>query len=286
VRVRRGLVVGALCAVAVAGAPTVAVADDDGSTWTHQGPTSFVRQELPTSVAALGDSITRGFNACGFYTDCARRSWSTGSDSSVDSHRQRLEAMGARITEANNFARSGSRVEHLPGQMARAVEAGADYVTIEIGANDACRADVGSMTSVADFRARVREALGMVRPGMRVFVASVPDLARLWEVGHRSRMARMAWDKLDICRSMLVRPTSTKRSDVARRATVRERVQAYNAELAAACNELGDACRWDKGAVFGYRFTLNQLTRWDYFHPDKGGQRALSDATWQHTFFR
>lgn len=285
-RVRgRGFAAGVLCAVTIAGTPTAAVADGDGSTWSSQVPASFVRQALPTSIAALGDSISRGFNACGFYTDCTRRSWSTGSDASVDSHRNRLEAAGARVIAAHNFARSGARVDALPAQMAQAVAAGAQYVTVEIGANDACRADVASMTPVAEFRARVREAFGSVRPGTRVFVASIPDLSRLWQVGHRSRMARMAWDKLDICPSMLARPTSTAALDVRRRATVRDRVRAYNAELAAACADLGGACRWDRGAVFGYRFTLNQLTRWDYFHPDKGGQRALSDATWQASFF-
>jgi hypothetical protein len=35
---------------------------------------------LPRSMAALGDSISRGFDACGFYADCSFRSWSTGDD--------------------------------------------------------------------------------------------------------------------------------------------------------------------------------------------------------------
>ena len=32
----------------------------------------------PTSMASMGDSITRGFNACGFFVDCPSRSFSTG----------------------------------------------------------------------------------------------------------------------------------------------------------------------------------------------------------------
>lgn len=35
----------------------------------------------PTSMASLGDSITRGFNACGWYVDCTSRSFSTGDNS-------------------------------------------------------------------------------------------------------------------------------------------------------------------------------------------------------------
>src|SRR5215217_334993 len=49
--------------------------------------------DRPTKMASLGDSITRGFNACGFYFDCTARSWSTGSYSSVNSHYRRLAAV-------------------------------------------------------------------------------------------------------------------------------------------------------------------------------------------------
>ncbi len=277
-RALRGVIGVTMMATFVAGAPSGASADE-GSTWT---------QELPTSVAALGDSITRGFNACGFYVDCARRSWSTGSDGVIDSHLERLQGAGAPIVAANNFARSGSRVEALPGQMAQAVAAGADYLTVEIGANDACRKDVAAMTPVSEFRTRVREAFAVLRegaPDARVFVASIPDLTRLWEVGKKSRAARLAWDKLNICQALLARPTSKSTSDVARRFAVRDRVQAYNFELSSACGELGRMCRYDGGTVFAYQFTLEQLTRWDFFHPDKGGQRALAQATWRVGFW-
>ncbi|MGQ0846123.1 MAG: GDSL-type esterase/lipase family protein [Sporichthyaceae bacterium] len=270
----RSAVGAALLGVAVASAPAVASAEEAVA--------------LPTSLAALGDSITAGFNACGFFADCPTRSWSAGSDSSVYSHRQRLADAGARLAEANNLARTGARVEALPGQMAAAVAAGADYVTVEIGANDACRRDPAAMTSVPAYRASVREAFGTLkkeRPEARLFVASIPDLHRLWEVGHGSRLARMAWKKLGICQAMLARPTSKAQADAARRASVRERVQAYNAELAMACADYGTRCRYDGGTVFAYRFSLNQLTRWDFFHPDKGGQRALSDATWRAGFW-
>ena len=47
---------------------------------------------LPTSMASLGDSITRGFNACGWYVDCPSRSWSTGSSTNVNSHYLRVLA--------------------------------------------------------------------------------------------------------------------------------------------------------------------------------------------------
>lgn len=281
------MLAGVLCAAVVASTPNGAVADD-GSTWSLKVPTSLTVEQMPTSIAALGDSITRGFNACGFYADCTSRSWSTGTDDAVNSHRDRLEAAGADITAVHNFARSGARIGELADQMRSAADSGAEYLTVEIGANDACRRDVGQMTSVAEFRSGVRAAFDALRTRdsqALVFVASIPDLTRLWEVGKGSRFARMAWDKLDICQALLARPMSKKDADVTRRAAVRDRVQAFNAELAAACADYGSTCRWDNGTVFNYRFTLKQLTRWDFFHPDKGGQRALSAATWRASFF-
>lgn len=52
-------------------------------------------------MSSLGDSITRGFNACGWYVDCTSRSFSTGDDSSVNSHYLRLRATNPAINGRN-----------------------------------------------------------------------------------------------------------------------------------------------------------------------------------------
>jgi hypothetical protein len=50
------------------------------------GPsTSSSAQEpppLPSSIAAIGDSVTQAFDVCCFYGDWPRHSWSTGYDPS------------------------------------------------------------------------------------------------------------------------------------------------------------------------------------------------------------
>src|SRR4029453_13050868 len=95
---------------------------------------------LPDSVAGLGDSITRGFNACGFFLDCTSRSWSTGSYSYVNSHYRRILANNPAIYGHNhNDAADGARASDLARQAGTAVNQQVEYVTIEIGANDACR---------------------------------------------------------------------------------------------------------------------------------------------------
>jgi lysophospholipase L1-like esterase len=234
-----------------------------------------------TSMASMGDSITQGFNACGFYVDCPSRSWSTGSSSSVRSHYVRLREAGADPV-ARNVSRSGARVADLQGQAERAVAAGAGYVTVLIGANDACTSSEAGMTSVADFEARFRTAMRTLAEGLpeaRVFVASIPDIRRLWEVGKGSSSARAAWSALNICQSMLARPRSTDQADVDRRERVRQRVADFNAVLERVCAELA-GCRYDGGAVFGYPFELSHMSRWDYFHPNSAGQRLLAEVTY------
>jgi lysophospholipase L1-like esterase len=143
------------------------------------------------------------------------------------------------------------------------------------------------MTPVAVYRQRLDAALAELRaglPGARVFLASVPDLRRLWQVGRVSALARTFWTAGRICQTMLASPSSVKRADVDRRARVRARVVAYNAEAARACAAIGPLCRTDRGAVFSYPFKLTQVSKWDYFHPNTDGQRALAEQTFGRGF--
>jgi lysophospholipase L1-like esterase len=245
-------------------------------------------RDLPSSMAALGDSISRGFDACGFYVDCTPRSWSTGDDSEVDSQRSRLDAAGARLSKVVNLAHTGAPVSELADQATAAVAQHVQYVTIDIGANDACAPDASQMTPVEDFRNQLRTALGRLHAGLpraRVFIASIPDLMRLWRIGHDNHVARFTWSRLHICPSMLAAPESDAPADVARRQQVRTREQAYDAELAAACADYGTNCRYDHGAVFGERFTIHEISKWDWFHPNVFGQHALAEVTWKVGFF-
>jgi hypothetical protein len=144
------------------------------------------------------------------------------------------------------------------------------------------------MTPVTTFRSQLRTALNALRTGLpraRVEIISVPDVNRLWQIGHTHRLARWTWKKGQICQSLLADPTSTSAAVAARRATVGQRVDAYNEELAGACAEYGPTCRWDGGAVHDTRFTFHQLSKWDYFHPNVYGQHELAELTWKVGFF-
>lgn len=227
----------------------------------------------PTSMSALGDSITRGYNACGWFVDCTSRSWATGSYSSVNSHARRLAT-----TVTYNDAKTGAKAAALPAQATTAAARGVQYVTVLVGANDACTRTEAEMTSVESFRSSVASALTTLS-GRSVFVASIPNVYRLWQVGKGSTSARSAWSAYRICQSMLANPTSTTAADESRRQRVLQRVREFNTVLAQECARI-TGCVYDGDAVFAYPFALNQLTTWDYFHPNTAGQAELARVTW------
>jgi lysophospholipase L1-like esterase len=170
----------------------------------------------------------------------------------------------------------------LPQQMERASRKRPDLVTVLAGANDACRPTVEQMTPVEDFRADFRASLRTLResrPKAHVYVSSVPNLKRLWSEGRGDPWGERVWS-LGICQSMLRDPMSVTPAARERRQEVHERVMAYNSALKEECAKML-RCRYDGGAVFRYRFTKAELSRWDWFHPSKAGQRKLAELAYR-----
>jgi lysophospholipase L1-like esterase len=242
---------------------------------------------LPTSMAALGDSITAGFASCATLLACGRNSWSTGTATAIDSHYLRIRDDNDRISgHEHNYAVPGARADDLERQAGEAVRAKVDYVTVLIGANDACTSSVDQMTPTATFRDEIDAGLKALKQGLPkadVLVVSLPDLYRLWELGHGDAHAVPAW-KLGVCPSLLADPASSAKSDQARRQQVADRIDAFDDQLAAACKAYGKHCRWDHGAVHEVRFSLSLVSHLDYFHPDADGQKRLADVTYPGTF--
>ncbi|AKL66022.1 MULTISPECIES: SGNH/GDSL hydrolase family protein [Streptomyces] len=277
-RARRSLV-GAVAAAAVLAGTVTGCSSGESSSGGERGAQAAPRwNTAPTSIAAVGDSITRGFDACSVLADCPEVSWATGDDPEVDSLATRLLGAAEAPSHSWNYAVTGSRMADLPAQLASAAEHKPDLVTVMVGSNDACRPLASSMTPVADFRGGFEQALAGLRaasPRSQVYVSSVPDLQRLWEQGKDSPMVRQIW-KLGICQSMLADPLSAIAGSAARREQVRARVVEYNEVLREVCAK-DELCRYDGGAVFQYPFAADQLSRWDWFHPGKDGQARLAE---------
>ncbi|MFJ4618240.1 SGNH/GDSL hydrolase family protein [Streptomyces sp. NPDC088812] len=285
-RSHRSRAVAAVAAAAVLGG----VAGCDAGGGDGPGPSASRARASPTpvwdsspaSLAAVGDSITRGFDACTVLSDCPEVSWATGGSAEVNSLAVRLLGASRAATHSWNFAETGSRMADLPDQMTRAAARRPALVTVMAGANDACRASAEAMTPVADFRAQFQEALRTLRraaPTAQVYVASVPNLKRLWSQGRTNALGKQVW-KLGICPSMLGDADALDSAANLRRATVQQRVEDYNTVLREVCAQ-DPRCRFDGGAVYEYRFGTGQLSHWDWFHPSKNGQARLAEIAYR-----
>jgi lysophospholipase L1-like esterase len=249
-------------------------------------PTAGAAPPLPNSIAGIGDSITRAFDVCCWYGDHPAQSWSTGGGlfDGISSHYERILGSNAGIFGHNyNDARTGARMRDAQGQAQTAVSQGAQYVTILMGANDACTSSPGTMTSVADFRTQFAATMSTLSAGLpagsHVFVASVPNIYRLWQLFRGDATAQLVWWGAQICQSML----SLSNTEADRQAVL-ARVEAFNGVLADVCGQYA-FCRFDGDAVFNYSFSAGQVSKLDYFHPSLSGQAALASITWQHSWW-
>lgn len=266
-RMRRA-VVGALVAAAVfALASTPAQAAQSGA---------------PSSMSALGDSITAASTTCGWQFACPANSWATGTNGDVNSHYQRILKRNPKIRDRNyNHSVGGAVAADMPGQASWAVYRGAQYVTLEVGANDACASSTDEMTSVSSYRASIDQTLSRLNSGLpnaKILVASIPNVYRVWEVGHTNPASAWYWDSVGLCQSMLANATSTAPADEARRQVVLQRVRDYNTQLAQSCAAHTN-CRFDNNVVFNWQFSISDLS-WDTFHPNTAGQAKLAAGTY------
>jgi len=249
-------------------------------------PARAAAPPLPDSIAAIGDSISQAFDACCWYGDHPSLSWSTGwlPHDGITSHYERIRARSPAVTGRRwDLAVSGAKMADGPGQARQAVARQARYVTVLFGANDLCAPSAAAMTPAAAFASQWRATLAVLQAGLpagaHVFVSSIPDLHRLWEVLHTDRRARLAWRLGRICPSMLARSSGPEQ-----RQAVVERTHQYNGILADAC-AAWSACRFDGLATHRYRFAASQVSVLDYFHPDLGGQAELARVTWAASFW-
>lgn len=238
----------------------------------------------PNSMAATGDSITRAFNTCTFpFVDCPQNSWATGTNSTVNSFYLRILANNSAIQgNAHNLAVSGAQMDDLQSQVNGAVSRSVEYVTIGMGANDACTSSESTMTSVTSFETDFQAAIDTLEtqlPNAKISVGSVPNIYWLWDLLHTNSKAVSAWDTYKICQSMLANATSTAKADEDRRQRVLQRVRDFNTVLSNVCGAYAN-CKYDADTAFNYQFKTTEVSTRDYFHPSVEGQKTIAEIEW------
>ena len=249
---------------------------------------------IPTSMAAIGDSITRAASSAGSLgADAPQNSWSTGTSTTVNSHYLRLRTALSPNLVGHNLARSGAKAgncgtthpcfgDQIGSVLDLATEP--DYVTVLIGGNDLCTDTVESMTSVPLFKSQFAAAMKTLMDETsrtHVYVVSIPDVWQLWNLFKNNFWARFIWSSAKICQSLLANPTSTNAADIQRRTDVQKRNSDYNAALKEVCESAANAprCWFDQNAAFKFKFSTNDVSG-DYFHPSLEGQRKLAEVSW------
>jgi len=243
-------------------------------------------------MGAAGDSVTTAFDVdqTGVLQDNPLFSWSTGSSPAVDSQYTRLLAKNKALKgHTYNVAKFGATMSALKGQMKSLAASKVAYATILMGDNDLCTTTIANMTPLTTFRSEFQSALKYFfqhDPKAHVFVSSLNNVYRLWQLLHNNSSAEYAWTTLaatvlghGACQSML-NPANT----AAQRQTVLNREKAYNAVLAAVCKSFA-GCRWDNGATFNSKFTAADISTVDYISPSVQGQKDIAAASWKQTYW-
>ena len=105
-----------------------------------------------------------------------------------------------------------------------------------MGANDVCTSSRATMRSVTDFRSQFAAAMSTLASGLpsgkHVFVSSIANVYRLWQILHGNTTAQLIWTAGGICQSMLS-PLNAE----ADRQAVLAREEAFNRVLADVCSQ-------------------------------------------------
>ncbi|MGC5225258.1 SGNH/GDSL hydrolase family protein [Micromonospora sp. DT81.3] len=235
-----------------------------------------------TSIGALGDSVTLGINACAEPGRCTASSWATGDDPAVASVALRAGKVSGTFPKVVNKAKDGGTVADALARVDEIITEQPGLVLLLLGGNDVCKGSLDEMTTPEDFRTSYSALLSQLHTGIpkvQILAMSIPDLHRIWEIGHDNGRAVRVWDQSPSCRNLLGDAQVTDAAAEERRDAVARR----NAELNAVIQELCTSavgCVGDGGALFGYEFEPDEISTIDYFHPSVAGEAVIADLAW------
>ncbi|HWN66306.1 MAG TPA: SGNH/GDSL hydrolase family protein [Haliangium sp.] len=264
-------------------------------------------QLAPNRLSSIGDSISEAINAEWFnpFEITTRNHWASWASgfhgfwesllgkTNVWSFNQRITANFGRFGRANFMeARGGADSYDLAQQANQAVSHGASFVTMFMGHNDVCQSSFADIPTDAEFEANWRASLNILKNGLpagaTVYVASIVDIYRLYQLGQEKKALGIvdcstiwlaALFEMFPCGTML----SPANSEADRQFT-RSRNIAFNQILQDLVAEYGQSdpnhYYHFSDATFKYQFVPSQVSNFDCFHPSAVGQRDLSRLLW------
>ncbi len=250
--------------------------------------------EMPAAVtdpeafryAALGDSITRAFNAISLFGEDLTVSYATGTADLAKnaSHYARLRNV-AKLSKVSvlNEAVVGARAEDLASQVEGVIAFKPDYVTLLIGANDLCRWPDDPTDELVAFGEDLGAALdGLIAANakVRINLLGVPDVARLYDVMQSDASCRSTWSFVPFCPKLLSDGLTE-----ADRAAFRVRWQSMNAKVEALASARAGNVRFAPG-VSASSFTKAEISTIDCFHPSAAGHAHLAEKSFDEALVK
>ena len=172
----------------------------------------------------------------------------------------------------------------LNEQAKKAVKQKAEFVTVLIGANDAC---ASPSTTQAAWKLSFEMAMNTLKTGLpnaKIFVGSVPNLMHLWELFHTNPTALKKWKELPLCPGIMTEAESEGAAAKARRQATLSAEEGYNATMGTVCGE-NPNCQFDKDGIFETKFGEAEVSTVDFFHPSIAGQAALAAGVFPKLVF-
>lgn len=266
-----------------------------------------------TKLSGIGDSMMQGANARLSWWpppgDQIQYSYAQGWDSTVNPVYRRYRALGLLPAGEQFVSVDGAEMvggsNNAPAQAQRICGQALkpDRIVLELGANDVCnRSSVATLYAADTFQAALAQALEILASrschlpsGTRVHVPTIPLVNFLYQAGIEKQWStgtpcQLIWYTANIC------PAVTRGSS-ADRATITQRVEEYNARIAAAVaaaqrahgrkvqfttDYKGGMATAPNASIGTYRFSGSDLSDIDCFHPKwNTGQRKLACAVWE-----
>jgi lysophospholipase L1-like esterase len=258
-------------------------------------------QLAPKRLSSTGDSITEAIDA---ELPLANHwaSWVNGYHgfwewlfglTDVYSHNQRITKNFGSWGRKNYMeAKSGADMFDFPGQTVGSVNHQAQYVTVFMGHNDVCQNHPWEIPDDTTFKAKFEAGLENLKndlpAGATIYVIGIVDIYKLWKVAQDKKAlgivdCEVLWATtlLDLfpCGTML-NPLNSEDDRLATQA----RNIAFNNILETVTKKFSDSDPYHyyyyTNETFNYRFTENQVSDIDCFHPSARGQKDLSTLTW------
>jgi lysophospholipase L1-like esterase len=243
-------------------------------------PAEPAHTRYPSSIIALGDSGSTGFNSDRPGVDAEQNSWATGESPAVNSHYLRLLSANPKIRNHNlSYAKDGARMRDLLVQARVAASLNPGYVTSRMGGNDLCRSDEPTLAAFrAQLVAGLRE-LARGAPNARILVVGLGKFSPLVDVIKAVPAARAVYSDGSPCDPQF---NAAGEPNPQRVAFADAKIASFNAQLASGCAAFVH-CRYDGASVDSEHLELADLSS-DYGHASVQGLAKDAAATWAATF--